>query len=117
VIAEIGGRYVILKLRALRVLGEGDEQLFREVKEPLQLVLELFVSLEPFLLHLLRRLCVKHVGEAGRNQVIVSSERLRLLLVVMVGGFSVAAVVGAEDVGFRVLLLLLILVVVRAWRS
>jgi hypothetical protein len=47
VIAEIGGRYVILKLRALRVLGEGDEQLFREVKEPLQLVLELFVSLEP----------------------------------------------------------------------
>jgi hypothetical protein len=81
----------------------------------LQLVLELFVSLEPFLLHLLRRLCVKHVDyhRAGRNQVIVSSERLRLLLVVMVGGFSVTAVVGAEDVGFRVLLLLL-LVVIRA---
>jgi hypothetical protein len=47
----------------------------------------------------------------------VSSERLRLLLVIMVGGFNViiiilgnivvrAAVVGAEDVGFRVLLLL-----------
>ena len=56
----------------------------------------------------------------------MSSERLRLLLVVMVGGFlhlllvvmvggfSVAAVVCAEDVGFRVLLLLLLLVVVRA---
>jgi hypothetical protein len=74
------------------------------------LCFELFVSLEPFLLHLLRRLCVKHVDyhRAGRNQVIVSSERLRLLLVVMVGGFSVTAVVGAEDVGFRVLLLLLI---------
>ena len=42
---------------------------------------------------------------------------LHLLLVVMVGGFSVAAVVGAEDaedVGFRVLLLLLLLLVVRA---
>jgi hypothetical protein len=86
-------------------------------------VLELLVSLEPFLLYLLRRLSVKHVGEAGRNQVIVNSERLRLLLVVMVGGFlrlllvvmvggfNVAAVVGAEDVGFRVLLLLLLLLV------
>ena len=39
---------------------------------------------------------------------------LHLLLVVMVGGFSVAAVVCAEDVGFRVLLLLLLLLVVRA---
>ena len=56
----------------------------------------------------------------------MSSERLRLLLVVMVGGFlhlllvvmvggfSVAAVVCAEDVGFRVLLLLLLLLLVRA---
>ena len=43
VVAELDGRDVILELRALRVLGEGDESIFREVEEPTHLVLERFV--------------------------------------------------------------------------
>jgi hypothetical protein len=67
-------------------------------------------------------------SERLRLLLVISSERLRLLLllVIMVGGFNVviimlsvvvrAAGVGAKDadVGFRVLLLVLMLVVVRA---
>ena len=109
-VAELGGRDVKRKLRVLRVLGKGDEQLFREVKEPLHLVLERFVSLDPLLLHLLHLLCVKHVvhHRGGRDQFVVSSERLRLLLVIsneslrlllviMVGGFNVVIVISHHD--------------------